>query len=98
MADEVKNCFLINAPAGSGKTTQIKSMVRKFMQENPRDNILCITYSNRAAEELARDFDSEHIFIGTIILSCIVLCSVISHIPISSAYILNDMGNPSNSG
>ena len=66
MADEVKNCFLINAPAGSGKTTQIKSMVRKFMQENPRDNILCITYTNRAAEELARDFDSEHIFIGTI--------------------------------
>lgn len=66
MADEVKNCFLINAPAGSGKTTQIKSMVRKFMQENPRDNILCITYTNRAAEELARDLDSEHIFIGTI--------------------------------
>lgn len=30
MADEVNNCHLINAPAGSGKTTLIKSMVRKF--------------------------------------------------------------------
>ena len=66
MADAVKNCFLINAPAGSGKTTRIKSMVRRFMLENPKDNILCITYTNRAAEELARDLKSEHIFVGTI--------------------------------
>lgn len=66
MADEVNNCFLINAPAGSGKTTQIKSMVRQFMLENPKDNILCITYTNRAAEELTGDLKSEHIFVGTI--------------------------------
>lgn len=66
MADAVKNCFLVNAPAGSGKTTQIKSMVRKLMLENPKDNILCITYTNRAAEELAGDLKSEHIFVGTI--------------------------------
>ena len=50
MADEVNNCHLINAPAGSGKTTLIKSMVRKFLLENPKDNILCITYTNRAAD------------------------------------------------
>lgn len=66
MADAVKNCFLIDAPAGSGKTTQIKYMVRKFMLENPKDNILCITYTNRAADELAGDLKSEHIFVGTI--------------------------------
>ncbi len=66
MADEVKNCFLINAPAGSGKTTQIKSMVRNLMLENPQDNILCITYTNRAAEELTGDLQSKHIFVGTI--------------------------------
>lgn len=66
MADAVKNCFLVNAPAGSGKTTQIKFMVRKFMLENPQDNILCITYTNRAAEELAGDLKSEHVFVGTI--------------------------------
>ncbi len=66
MADAVKNCFLVNAPAGSGKTTQIKSMVRKLMLENPKDNILCITYTNRAAEELIGDLKSDHIFVGTI--------------------------------
>ena len=66
MADEVNNCHLINAPAGSGKTTLIKSMVRKFLLENPKDNILCITYTNRAADELAVDLKSDHIFIGTI--------------------------------
>lgn len=59
MADAVKNCFLINAPAGSGKTTQIKSMVRGFMLENPKDNILCITYTNRAADELTGDLKSQ---------------------------------------
>ena len=66
MANEVKNCFLINAPAGSGKTTQIKSMVGRFLLDNPKDNILCITYTKRAANELVNDLKSEHIFVGTI--------------------------------
>ena len=59
MANEVKNCFLINAPAGSGKTTQIKSMVGRFLLDNPKDNILCITYTKRAANELVNDLKSE---------------------------------------
>lgn len=66
MADELKNCFLINAPAGSGKTTQIKAMVQRFMSDNPKDNILCITYTNRATDELAKDFDTKKVFVGTI--------------------------------
>ncbi|WP_162800382.1 MULTISPECIES: UvrD-helicase domain-containing protein [Acetobacterium] len=66
MADSLKNCFLVNAPAGSGKTTQIKAMVKKCILENPRDNILCITYTNRAADELSRDVDAKNVFIGTI--------------------------------
>lgn len=66
MADAVNNCFLVNAPAGSGKTTHIKAMVRKLTLENPKDNILCITYTNRAADELAGDLKSKHIFVGTI--------------------------------
>lgn len=28
MACSVNNCFLVNAPAGSGKTTKIKGMVK----------------------------------------------------------------------
>jgi DNA helicase II len=66
LADKLKNCFLVNAPAGSGKTTQIKAMVQNCLADNPQDNILCITYTNRAAEELSKNFDAKNVFIGTI--------------------------------
>ena len=66
MVDKIKNCFLVNAPAGSGKTTQIKAMVLEHIAKNPKDNILCITYTNRAADELSKDIDSSNVFIGTI--------------------------------
>lgn len=61
-----KNIFLVNAPAGSGKTTWIRKEVEKHLLENNDDNILCITYTNRAAEELGRDIDSKRVFFGTI--------------------------------
>lgn len=69
MADEkglINNIFLINAPAGSGKTTRIKSMLLDILTNHPKDNILCITYTNRAAAELSKDIDSPSVFIGTI--------------------------------
>lgn len=66
MAEKIANCFLVNAPAGSGKTTQIKAMVQHIISEDPKDNILCITYTNRAADELSKDFNTKNVFIGTI--------------------------------
>lgn len=66
MACSVNNCFLVNAPAGSGKTTKIKGMVKDKLAQNPNDNILCITYTNRAADELSKDFKTKNIFVGTI--------------------------------
>ncbi|MCS6103538.1 ATP-dependent helicase [Clostridium botulinum] len=68
MANEVKNynVLLINAPAGSGKTYKIKSDIRDYIIENPKDNILCITYTNRAADELLKGLDSPNIYISTI--------------------------------
>jgi DNA helicase-2/ATP-dependent DNA helicase PcrA len=66
VANELNNCYLINAPAGSGKTTEIKSMVQRCIIDNPKDNILCITYTNRAADELSKDVLSKNVFIGTI--------------------------------
>lgn len=66
MASSVNNCFLVNAPAGSGKTTKIKGMVKDKLAQNPNDNILCITYTNRAADELSKDFKTKNIFVGTI--------------------------------
>lgn len=67
MADAIDgNLFLVNAPAGSGKTTWIRKSVRKYLLQNPNDNVLCITYTNRAAEELGKDVDSNRVYFGTI--------------------------------
>lgn len=66
MVNEIENIFLVNAPAGSGKTTWIRKEVEKHLLENADDNVLCITYTNRAAEELGRDIDSNKVFFGTI--------------------------------
>lgn len=67
MADAiVENLFLVNAPAGSGKTTWIRKNVRKYLLQNPNDNVLCITYTNRAAEELGKDVESNRVYFGTI--------------------------------
>ena len=62
----VENIFLVNAPAGSGKTTWIKQQVESYLLKNPNDNVLCITYTNRAAEELGRDINSDRVYFGTI--------------------------------
>ena len=67
MADEIEyNMFLVNAPAGSGKTTWIRKQVENHIIKNENDNVLCITYTNRAAEELGRDIDSNNVYFGTI--------------------------------
>ncbi|MCZ2203936.1 UvrD-helicase domain-containing protein [Bartonella sp. A05] len=67
MACQVKKeCFLVNAPAGSGKTTKIKAMIKEHTSVHPKDNILCITYTNRAADELLKDISSKNVFISTI--------------------------------
>ena len=66
MASKLNNCFLINAPAGSGKTTRIKEKIFQCISCNPKDNILCITYTNRAAEELSKSINAKNVFIGTI--------------------------------
>ncbi len=66
MVNEIENIYLVNAPAGSGKTTWIRKQVEKHLLENDGDNILCITYTNRAAEELGKDIDSNRVFFGTI--------------------------------
>ena len=66
MVNGIENIFLVNAPAGSGKTTWIRKQVEKHLLENDDDNVLCITYTNRAAEELGKDIDSNRVFFGTI--------------------------------
>ena len=39
MADEVnENIFLVNAPAGSGKTTWIRQQVESYLLRNPKES------------------------------------------------------------
>lgn len=66
MAARIDNLFLVNAPAGSGKTTLIQTMVTKFLASDPRHQLLCITYTNRAKDELTQHIDSPRVLIGTI--------------------------------
>jgi len=54
----IDNIFLVNAPAGSGKTTWIKQEVQEYLKKYLDNNILCITFTNRAALELGQGIDS----------------------------------------
>lgn len=59
--------FLINAPAGSGKTTFITNEITDILAtEKESDRVLCITYTNRAADELTERVSSESVEVSTI--------------------------------
>ena len=60
------NTFLINAPAGSGKTTTIRNMLKTITMSNSNTKVLCITYTNRAADELKKDLNNSNITVCTI--------------------------------
>lgn len=66
MASKINNMYLVNAPAGSGKTTKIKTMITKQIIEKPNDNILCITYTKRATDELKKDLKYKGLEVSTI--------------------------------
>lgn len=67
MVDGIRdNTFLINAPAGSGKTTTIRTMLKNITIESFITKVLCITYTNRAAEELKKDLNNSNITVCTI--------------------------------
>ena len=67
MAGKIKNNrYLINAPAGSGKTTYIRNKLKSICFNKPESKILCITYTNRAANELKKDLENTNITESTI--------------------------------
>jgi len=63
---EINNMFLINAPAGSGKTTYIENTIISLMAKFPTRKILCITFTNRAKDELNNRIKSKNVVIDTI--------------------------------
>lgn len=62
----MSNLFLVNAPAGSGKTTFIENKVISLIEEYPNRKILCITYTNRAKEELESRVNRKKVTIATV--------------------------------
>ncbi|WP_286245658.1 UvrD-helicase domain-containing protein [Corynebacterium ulcerans] len=57
---------IFNAPAGSGKSTEIKARVREWSDQCPRDHMLCVTYTNRAADELKAGINADNVDVSTI--------------------------------
>lgn len=66
MAQTLNNMYLINAPAGSGKTTYIENTILDLTSKYPERKILCITYTNRAKEELEHRIDNKNVVVNTI--------------------------------
>ena len=58
--------FLVNAPAGSGKTTYIENTIINLLAQYPNRRILSITYTNRAKEELNSRINSKNVTVDTI--------------------------------
>lgn len=57
---------IIDMPAGSGKTYSISEQVNSFYRDNPTAQVLCITYTNRAVEELQNKINAGNCYISTI--------------------------------
>lgn len=57
---------IINAPAGSGKSTEIKLRVREWAAHHPHDKMLCVTFTNRAADELKAELSTQNVDVSTI--------------------------------
>lgn len=62
----MSNMFLLNAPAGSGKTTFIENTIISLLEKYPNRKILCITYTNRAKDELEGRIKNNNVTIETI--------------------------------
>ncbi|HEM3173995.1 TPA: ATP-dependent helicase [Streptococcus suis] len=60
------NFYRINAPAGSGKTYYISQTINDIIEKSPLANVLCITYTNRAAEVMKERIISPNVSISTI--------------------------------
>ncbi|TVX98330.1 UvrD-helicase domain-containing protein [Cohnella terricola] len=56
---------VVNAPAGSGKTTSISKSIKQLIRHSNK-KILCITFTNRAAEQLLNRIDDEQVEVSTI--------------------------------
>ncbi len=65
--------FVLQGGAGSGKTESLKRVVQKVLKTNPNLRIVCITHTNKAADEIADRVSGDikvstiHSFLGQVI-------------------------------
>ena len=54
IVDSIFGAFLVSAPVGTGKTTVLTERVLRAIDEGIKpEEILCLTFTNRAAEEMS---------------------------------------------
>jgi len=60
------NDFLLSGGAGSGKTYSLIQLINHILETEKSCNILCITYTNSAVDEIKRRVDSNRVNVSTI--------------------------------
>lgn len=61
-----QNIHIIDAPAGSGKTYNIRTQITDYLLRNPHERVLAITYTNRAADEIRSNVQNNQVYVSTI--------------------------------
>lgn len=58
--------FVLNGGAGSGKTYSLISIINSLIANNSNIKIVCITYTNNAADEILSRLNSKNVIVSTI--------------------------------
>lgn len=58
--------FVLNGGAGSGKTYSLISIINSLIAYNSNIRIVCITYTNNAADEILSRLNSKNVIVSTI--------------------------------
>ena len=64
--DATDELMVIKAPAGSGKTSCIIGAIEKYKEDNPKDKIVAITFTRKAAGELSDRMKLFNVEVSTI--------------------------------
>lgn len=58
--------FVLEGGAGSGKTYSLISIIKKISSDNPKQSIVCITYTNNAVAEIKSRISNDRLHVSTI--------------------------------
>lgn len=65
--ENIHSNMIVLAGAGTGKTSVISGCIRKLLEDGERpDNIYCVTFTNRAKNELVERISNKQVWVGTL--------------------------------